>query len=208
MKQSVEADGLGKWYQTINIDGKLTKGCPGKGDVEKTWEYIRKILPKTLEGMRILDLGCNAGAYCVKSILMGAEEVVGIEANDHYFKQALFVKECMEKKHNREMNIRYIHGRIHEHIGGLGAFDIVYAFSILYHIRRSHIHDVCGHMARNTKNIIARFRSPSDISRYSGIFEGFGFRICKQFEEHGLFGEDKIRKKFLIRFIKDDRDRP
>ncbi len=193
---------LGKWYQTINLDGQMTRGYRGKGDVEKSWKNIKRFLPKTLEGLRILDLGCNAGAYCVESILMGAEEVVGIEANEHSFRQALFVKDYMERKHGREMNIHYIHGKIHEHVGGLGAFDIIYAFSILYHIRGSHIHDVCGHMAESTKNIIARFRSPVDISKYSEMFKGLGFQVHEEFEETGLFGEDKIRKKFLVQFVR------
>lgn len=198
----VELVELGKWYQTIDLGGQVTRGYRGKGDVGRAWKNIKRFLPENLKGLRILDLGCNAGAYCVESILMGAGEVVGIEASEHSFRQALFVKELMEKKHNREMNIRYIHGGIYEHIGGLGAFDIIYAFSILYHIRGSHIHDVCGHMAKSTKNVIARFRSPVDISKYSEIFKGVGLQAHKQFEETGLFGEDRIRKKFLVQFVR------
>ncbi len=190
---------MGKWYQIVSIDGKLTKGCQGKGDVEKTWRNVKQFLPKTLKGMRVLDLGCNAGAYCVNSILMGAKEVVGIEVSDTYFKQALLVKKHMEKKHGG-MNIRYIHGAIHEHIGGLGSFDVIYAFSILYHIRREHIDAVCKHVAESTENIIARFRNENDISKYSKMFGELDFQIHKRFEEVGLFRDG--RKKYLVQYKK------
>jgi len=191
---------MGKWYQIVDIDGKPTKGMQGKGDVEKTWKNVKRFLPKTLKGMRILDLGCNAGMYCVNSILMGAREAVGIEASDTYFKHALFVKKYMEKKHNRRMNIQYIHGGIHKYIGDLGPFDIIYAFSILYHIERKYLNAVCGHMAKSTNNIIARYRNPVDISKYHEIFEKLGFRTHNQFEEVGLFKDG--RKKYLVQYRK------
>jgi len=189
-----------KWYQIIDINGKLTNGMVGKGDVETTWKNIKKLLPETLDNMRILDLGCNAGMYCVKSILMGAKEAIGIEFNDEYFKQALFIKKYMDNKFNTNMNIHYIHGRIQNHIERLGIFDIIFAFSILYHIDNSHIHKVCKWMSKNTKNIIGRFRNNNDIIKYSEIFKSFGFHIYKQFEETNIF-KDK-RKKYLVQFIK------
>lgn len=190
----------GKWYQTIDFDGRLTRGKKGKGDTEKTWGNIKQLLPKTLKGMRILDLGCNAGMYCVKSSLMGAREVVGIEGNPYYMKQALFVKDYMEKKFDRSMNIRYIHGSVHESIRGLGKFDIIFAFSVLYHIRGNHIDDVCEWIVKNTDAIIARLRNEDDISKYSGIFAKLGFRGRKRFDEVNIYG--KGRKKYLVRFTK------
>lgn len=195
---------MGKWYQIIDINGKSTDGSKGKGDVKKTWRNVKRLLPKTLNDMRVLDLGCNAGMYCVNSMLMGAREAVGIEADDNYFKQALIVKEYMERKHSRNMNIRYIHGPIHRHIDGLGSFDIIYAFSILYHIRSNHIGAVCKCMAENTGNIIARFRNEDDISKYSEMFGKLGFRIHKKFEEIGLFDDE--RKKYLVQY-KGENDR-
>jgi len=188
---SQKMEDLGEWYQVVDIDGKLTPGAPGRGDVEKAWKNVKKLLPETLEGMRILDLGCNAGMYCVKSILMGAEEVVGIESQDFCFKQALFVKEYMEKKYNRKMNIRYINGRIEDHIKKISGFDIVYAFSILYYLPDN----VCVDISNCTKNIIARFRdNRNELLKYSRIFGESGFRVYKHFKEKG------IKNKHLIQF--------
>ena len=199
-RQEKHIVGKPPWYQIIDIDGKLTEGSPGKGDVEKTWENVKRLLPKTLKGMRILDLGCNAGIYCVNSILMGARDVVGIEADATYFEQALLVREYMKKKHRREMRIHYIHGKIHEHIGHLGSFDIIYAFSVLYHIKGVHIEAVCKCMAESTNNIIARFRTESDISKYSWMFGKQGFCVHKQFEEK-LF-KDVTKKKYLVQYVR------
>lgn len=188
------------WYQIIDINGKLTNGKPGKGDVETTWKNIKTFLPENLNGYRILDLGCNAGMYCINSILMGAKEVVGIEFNKEYFEQALFVKNYMEKKHDMSMNINYIHGNIEGHIKNLGKFDIIFAFSILYHIDNIYIHKVCSWMANNTNNIICRFRNNNDILKYSKIFDWYGF-LVDQFEEVNIFKE-KEKKKYLVQYIK------
>ncbi len=183
---------LGEWYQTIDIDGELTPGIHGRGDVEKTWDHVKEFLPETLEGIRILDLGCNAGMYCVKSILMGAEEVVGIESQDFCFRQALFVKDYMERKHDRKMNIRYVHGSIEDHVKEMAGFDIVYAFSILYHLPDC----VCADIANNTRNVIARLRKKKDLSKYSRIFSDAGFQVGKCLREEG------IKNRHLIQFKK------
>ena len=189
------------WYQIIDIDGVPTNGKHGKGDVETTWENVKKFLPENLNGYRVLDLGCNAGMYCVNSILMGAKKAVGIEANEEYYEQALFVKKYMEKKHNISMNINYIHGKTEDHIKNLGKFDIIFAFSILYHINSKYINKVCSWMADNTNNIICRFRNNDDIKKYSDIFDFHGFLVREQFEEVGIFKGEK-KKKYLIQYIK------
>ncbi len=179
---------LGEWYQTIDIDGNLTKGRPGKGDVRKGWETVKQFLPETLEGMRILDLGCNAGGYCINSILMGAEEVVGIDLD---VRQALFVKGSMEKKHNRKMNIHYIHGKVQDHIKRMGVFDVVYAFSVLYHLPD----EVCVDISKSTGNIIARLRKGSDLLKYSKIFKGLGFRVIRPINQ--------TNKRFFVQYVQE-----
>ena len=99
------------WYQTIDFgDGIKSKGCDWCGD--PAWSNMIKFLPDTLEGMRVLDLGCNAGLFCVKSCMMGAEEAIGIDytgwrPNQNWQEQQVFVKEYFEKKHNSKFNIAH-----------------------------------------------------------------------------------------------------
>ncbi len=83
------------WYQCINLDGIMTITKGGKAGKyfhakagEHTWNTISKFLPPSLENMRILDLGCNAGFYSVKSSLLGAKEVIGVELTPIFLKQA------------------------------------------------------------------------------------------------------------------------
>lgn len=193
---------LGRWYQLIKLDGKETKVTGGKGDVVTTWNNIKTLLPKNLNDYRVLDLGCNAGMYCINSILMGAKEAVGIDNSNVYYKQALFLKEHMARKHNMKMNINYINGTIHENLKGLGKFDIVFALSILYHIKNTHIQEVCKWIANNTNNIICRFRNNDDILKYSKIFNKYGFLVTQRFKEDNIFKNDKKRSKYLIQYIK------
>jgi ribosomal protein L11 methylase PrmA len=193
---------LGIWYQLIDFEEKGNKITGGKGDVVTTWNNIKTLLPENLNGYRVLDLGCNAGIYCINSILMGAREAIGIDNSDVYYKQALFLREHMEKKHDRIMNIKYINGPIHKNLKELGKFDIVFALSILYHIKNNHIQEVCKWIADNTNNIICRFRNNNDIKRFTLIFAQHGFEVKKQFKENNIFTKDTKRKKYLIQYIK------
>ena len=88
---------LSPWYQQINLNGNMTLN---KGDKylhakagEYTWNTIKQFLPDSLSKMRILDLGCNAGFYSISYSLLGAKEVIAIEINTGFFKQALFIKD-------------------------------------------------------------------------------------------------------------------
>lgn len=193
---------LGTWYQLIDFEEKGNKITGGKGDVVTTWNNIKTLLPENLNGYRVLDLGCNAGIYCINSILMGAREAIGIDNSNVYYKQALFLREQMEKKYDRIMNIKYINGSIHKNLKELGKFDIVFALSILYHIKNNHIQEVCKWIADNTNNIICRFRNNNDIKRFTVIFAQHGFEVKKQFKENNIFTKDTKRKKYLIQYIK------
>jgi len=191
-----------KWYQIVEIDGKMTNGKTGKGDVEITWNNIKTLLPENLDGYRVLDLGCNAGMYCINSILMGAREAIGIDNNKDYYKQALFLRDYMDKKYDRKLNIKYINGAIHENLNGLGKFDIIFALSILYHINTAHIDKVCRSIVDSTNNIICRFRNDNDIKRFSNIFNTYGFLVTQRFKEDNIFKNDNKRSKYLIQYKK------
>jgi predicted RNA methylase len=188
---------LGNWYHIVDLDGKKTAGRKGKGDTETTWQNIERFLPESLDNMRILDLGCASGAYSIKAYLKGADEVIGIEHNKDHYNQALFLKDYMEKKHG-EINVKFIKGRIDEHIKPLGKFDIVFAFSILYHLGRK-IDTVCEQISLKTDNIIARFRNQADIDKFTSIFSKYGF------VRHGRFDEDNLdwkKTKILVQYLR------
>lgn len=188
---------LGKWYHIVDLDGKKTDGKKGKGDTETTWQNIERFLPESLDNMRILDLGCASGAYSIKAYLKGADEVIGIENNKDHYNQALFLKDYMEKKHG-EINVKFIKGRIDEQIKPLGKFDIVFALSILYHLGRE-TDIICEQISLKTDNVIARFRSQTDIAKFTQIFSKYDFY------KHGEFKEDNLdwkKTKILVQYLR------
>lgn len=177
---------MGPWYQRIDIDGVLTTGK--KVSTITLWESMRKMLPKSLEGMRVLDLGCNAGHYSVQASLLGADEVIGIDMSKIWYPQALFVKEYFESKHG-PLNIIYINKNISDvDLEGLGHFDYVFAIAILYHIGK-HKHGkytpkaleeqrrVIEVLSRTGDNVIVRSRTAkyNNPEYYTKIFNEFGF---------------------------------
>lgn len=133
MKEKVKA--LEPWYQTIRLDSEIT--TPGREECgDHLWLNMKKILPFSLEGKRVLDLGCNAGRYCIGASLLGASEVIGIEAKEHWHAQAILIKEWFEKKQQKKLNVSYLLGDMRTEIDSLsGRFDIVFAIASLYYLK-------------------------------------------------------------------------
>ena len=165
------------WYQTIQFkEGIKSVGCEWCGD--PAWENIRKLLPDSLEGKRVLDLGSNAGIFCVRSALMGAE-CVGIESDEwkkdtDYLKQAEFVKDYFEKDKKRSLPIRYLEGRIEDIIEqDLGHFDYCYGIACLYYLKEPE--KVMKRLTDISDNIIMRLRDINQIELFTGLAEKNGF---------------------------------
>ena len=97
------------WYQTIKFeDDIISKGSPWCG--EMAWDSIKTFLPKSLEGKRVLDLGCNAGLFSVKTALMGAKEVIGIDwpgwsPEVDFQEQQKFVTSYFSQKYNKTLHL-------------------------------------------------------------------------------------------------------
>jgi SAM-dependent methyltransferase len=178
---------LGYWYQTIDINGIKTTTLTSSD--ENVWGRIRTFLPSSLEGKRILDLGCNAGLYSIKCAELGAE-VIGIEASPRHYRQALFVKECFESLWNKPLKITYINSDICKvDFSKLGKFDYVLAIAVLYHIgvykgspptERSYQEQirVITELSKITSYFICRFKSakPKFTKEYfDPIFSRVGF---------------------------------
>jgi len=166
---------LGTWYQIIQFEKYFkTSGVANCGD--PLWPSIRNLLPKYLKRKRILDLGCNAGIYCVRAALEGAE-VVGVESLEQWMAQARFVKEYFEKKHKRKLNITYIQNRIEEVYSDLGKFDVVLATAFLYHVSKPKQKEIVDWICSITDNVIARYRGEVYMEKFSPMFEKNGLEI-------------------------------
>ena len=175
------------WYQTIDFgDNIISKGCDWCGD--PAWSNIVKFLPESLEGKRVLDLGCNAGLFCVRSALMGAKEVIGIDYTGwrpkwDFQEQQRFVKQFFEWKCGRSLPITYISGKMEEILKeqDLGYFDYVYGIASLYYTE-----DPKGTVEEISKindRAIVRLRDANRIAQFTKLFKDFGYREEKVLRE-------------------------
>ncbi|GAJ03415.1 unnamed protein product, partial [marine sediment metagenome] len=159
---------LGKWYQNIDINGVRTKAS----DVDplKIWRKIRALLPEKLDGLRILDLGSNAGHYSCLMAIEGAE-VIGINHANEFKAQAAFVREYFEEKHGK-LNIKNIWEDIREiDFDALGEFDYVLASAIIHHIGIHKYKKYTPEIVEYQKKIIKRIHTKHFIIRTKNIPE-------------------------------------
>lgn len=88
----------------------------------------------SLEGKRVLDLGCNAGFWSLACVEAGCDFVLGIDGRQTHVDQANFV---FEVKEIRDDGYRFIRGNIQEmDLRQFGQFDIVLFLGLMYHINR------------------------------------------------------------------------
>ncbi len=126
---------LGPWFHCIDLGrGVVTKTETAIGEpVEHprpTWELVREHLPADLSGKSVLDVGCNAGFYCVEAKRRGAARVLGVDAQRSLVRQALFVRRVLGLDIEfRRMSVYDLEAR------ALGQFDITLALGLVYHLK-------------------------------------------------------------------------
>lgn len=152
---------LGKWHQRYSMNGIYTTEDNIAG--EDFWPDIRSLMVDDIEGLRIMDLGANAGYYSVMCALEGAE-VHLVEPDPNYFKQAKWTKYFFEQKNKIDnLNITYYKKTASElDFEELGHFDYVLAISSLYYIGSEigddHIEQerVISELCKHSKKVIVK----------------------------------------------------
>jgi ubiquinone/menaquinone biosynthesis C-methylase UbiE len=112
-----------EWYQTIELSGGIT--TRGSVDSRQRMRFLERIDPRD---MRVLDIGCNSGAYSLWAKRNGAREVIGIDIQDKRLEQArkLAAHERLDITFtNRDLLT------LHE----LGTFDLVMCFAVVTEIQ-------------------------------------------------------------------------
>jgi SAM-dependent methyltransferase len=178
---------LQPWYQQININEIITTKLDRSN--EKVWSDVKTLITN-IDGMRFLDLGCNAGFYSCMLAINGAKEVIGIEVNNLYHKQSLFLKEYFECKHSKKLPLILQQRNISSiKFDEIGKFDYVLALSIIYFIGRNlggkysegafkEQERVVGELCKITDNVIVRTRNKiktNSIDFYTEMFNKFNF---------------------------------
>src|SRR5215208_5209864 len=129
---------LAPWYQNIELaPGLFTKDLDGDRDIFSghdipgpLWRVIAKDLPD-LTGLRVLDIGCNAGYMSFAAKRLGAAYVLGVDANlgasTSFIEQAEFCREALglDVEFREQSFFDLAHGQ---------PFDVVLFCGVLYHL--------------------------------------------------------------------------
>ncbi|MCR8825414.1 TIGR04290 family methyltransferase [Pseudosulfitobacter koreensis] len=121
---------LGPWFHNLRIGGIQTAPDHFLGDYPAfKWQGFRHVLPENTSGMSVLDIGCNAGFYALEMARRGASEVVAIDSDAHYLRQARFAAE------QADADITFRQMSVYD-VGSLGRrFDLVIFMGVFYHLR-------------------------------------------------------------------------
>jgi tRNA (mo5U34)-methyltransferase len=121
---------LGDWFHNINLGGVQTAPNHFLGDYPAVkWERFSHALPADLSGKTVLDVGCNAGFYCLEMKRRGAARVVGVDSDARYLAQARFAADVVD------VDIEFHQLSVYELPTLDERFDIVLFMGVLYHLR-------------------------------------------------------------------------
>ena len=130
-----EINRLEPWFHCIDLgDGLRTKSKSAIGEPTEhprpTWEKVKVCLPDDLSGQSVLDVGCNAGFYCIEMKRRGATRVLGIDSQRELIRQANFVRNVIDLEIDyQRMSVYDLDPR------RLGQFDITLGLGLIYHCK-------------------------------------------------------------------------
>ena len=126
-----------RWHYQIDLGGGIVTpvGKPEKASNRVTQRrryFFDRLLSVTggdLKGMRVLDLGCNAGYWSLQAVEAGADFVLGIDGRQMHVDQANLVFEAKGVEANRyQFEVgNFLHR-------SFGPFDLVLCLGVLYHV--------------------------------------------------------------------------
>jgi tRNA (mo5U34)-methyltransferase len=121
---------LGQWFHNLDLGGVQTAPEHFLGDYPRIkWRRFAHVVPESLEGKSVLDIGCNAGFYAIEMKKRGARRVLGIDSDEAYLAQARFAAQVEGVEVELRAMSVYEIGHLREQ------FDLVLFMGVLYHLR-------------------------------------------------------------------------
>lgn len=121
---------LGDWFHNLDLRGVRTAPHHFLGDYPASvWGTISAHLPERLDGMSVLDVGCNAGFFSLEMKRRGAARVVGMDSDERYLAQARLASEVAG------LDLELVHGSVYDVASLAERFDVVLFMGVLYHLR-------------------------------------------------------------------------
>lgn len=123
---------LGPWFHNLHLpDGSQTAPDHPLGDFPQfKWRKLDAHLPADLSGMRVLDIGCNAGFYSFQLARRGAS-VVAMDHDPHYLRQAEWAARQYGLTSRIELRAGDVYGLARER----HQYDLVLFLGVFYHLR-------------------------------------------------------------------------
>lgn len=129
-----------QWHYRFNLKGNMTPILENKYALRHRqrekhfFEPLVRLNGGSLEGKRVLDLGCNAGYWSLRAVKAGADYVLGIDGRQMHVDQANFVFDIKEMEKSR---YDFVLGNVFDFdYDRFGTFDIVLCLGLLYHISK------------------------------------------------------------------------
>jgi tRNA (mo5U34)-methyltransferase len=123
-----------RWHYQFDFDGGVQTPVPYRGQRNRHEQRRRyffdplvRLLGGSLEGHRVLDLGCNAGFWSLQSVEAGADFVLGVDARQEFIDQAELVFAAKRVDPSR---FRFEQGNIFE-LGLRESFDLVLCLGVM-----------------------------------------------------------------------------
>src|SRR3981081_1902883 len=173
-----KVDALGPWFHNLDLQGVRTAPSHFLGDYPSVkWRNFADVVPQSLKGKSVLDIGRNAGFYAMEMKRRCAARVLGLDSRDEYLAQARFAADVSG------LDVEFRNLSVYD-VGKLGeTFDLVIFMGVLYHLRHPllALDLIYEHVARD----LLLFQSMLRGSDRSGKFnQDYDFWTTDQFESH------------------------
>lgn len=128
-----------RWHYEFDLDGLVTPIFDERHITRHEqrsryfFDALVDVCGGSLKGLRVLDLGCNAGWWSLKSIDAGCDFVAGIDGRQMHVDQANLV---FEAKHVDARRYEFIVGNVLSDPWPAEDFDVILCLGLLYHISK------------------------------------------------------------------------
>ena len=119
----MESEDVYRWYQSPSGDQQDLQGL-----TRDRQQFAAKILPGSLRGESLLDVGCAEGVFCAEALLRGATKVVGIDKKERRVSMANQLQTSTGP--NADFVFADFEDMTPDHVG---EFDYVVCLNVIHH---------------------------------------------------------------------------
>ncbi len=128
-----------RWHYRFDFEGGVSTPIAKPEEMNRHeqrrryfFDALLKVCGGSLQGRRVLDLGCNAGFWSLQAIEAGADFVLGVDGRQMHVEQANLV---FEAKGVDPARYRFEEANIFEH-DFAERFDVALCLGLMYHISK------------------------------------------------------------------------